>query len=111
MVRDDRLRERVAAAIAHGRLPTRLPKKYWAGQGSGNICAFCERPITPEQLDAECPDGQDQEQSYHLHLRCLTDCESVMRAGMALGEPSLLGAADGGYSSDSERALEKGSTS
>jgi len=107
---DESMRRRVAEAIARGKLPARLPRKSWAGQGSGGICAFCEKPITAEQLENEFPDSENPTRTYHLHLRCWTVCESALAANSIEAEPSLLAVPDGSYSPADECSFGEKST-
>jgi hypothetical protein len=60
----DRIRRRILA----GHLPKEGCLATWYGKGTGQICAACEQPITPNEVEVECdlPDGG----MVRLHSRC-----------------------------------------
>lgn len=107
---DERLRKRVFDAMSRGHLPSSFPRRSWAGNGTGDICALCERPITEQQLEREFQDSKEPTRSYHLHLQCADACESVMGGGSAIPEPGLAVAGNDGYSAADDRVLGKGTT-
>jgi hypothetical protein len=67
------LRKRARERLDAGQLPTQLPKRSFAGRGSGNLCCLCNAPIVaPDielELDFDTP-GELGSVTIRLHARC-----------------------------------------
>jgi hypothetical protein len=65
------LKALAAERIRQNRLPARPAKSVWAGPGSGERCALCDRTIdeleTEYELEAPVPTANSV---VRLHLRC-----------------------------------------
>lgn len=60
--------------IAKGQLPSQTPAQIWAGNGSGQPCALCRKPIQREEVEFEIEDRSD---GAARTLRFHQVCESV----------------------------------
>jgi hypothetical protein len=60
----------VADKIRSGVLPPppEPTEKYFAGKGTGQLCAVCEQAITTEHLEYELDIGR---RTLHFHEKCL----------------------------------------
>lgn len=58
--------QRIREKIARGILPRKPPGKMWAGNGQGETCVGCDRPIRPDQIEYEFTDGE----TVHMHIGC-----------------------------------------
>jgi hypothetical protein len=47
------LRAHIRALIESKELPCEVPARMWGGNGSGEICSVCGKPIGPEELEFE----------------------------------------------------------
>jgi hypothetical protein len=65
--------------VSEGTLPRTPPPRMWAGHGTGEICAGCDRPILPDQIEYEFGNGQ----TLRMHLGCAALWEKEMRRGDA----------------------------
>lgn len=69
--------------IRQNELPAQLPKTVWAGQGSGEPCSLCDRPIDKTEMEYELDIPVARANSVvRLHLRChaLLELELSRRA-------------------------------
>ena len=68
MTQPDDLRRMVREKILAGTLPKEHCRTTWYGQGTGRICAACERPIEADEIEVECdlPGGG----TIRLHRTC-----------------------------------------
>jgi hypothetical protein len=66
------LRRAALERIKSGLLPSEIPKKIWAGGGSGRPCSLCDDAIQRGEMEYELPepDGTAGERTVRLHLRC-----------------------------------------
>src|SRR5262245_61537430 len=56
----------VRVKIDAGLLPRTLPERIWAGRGSGRVCALCDQPIRPDEVEYEFENGR----KLRMHLSC-----------------------------------------
>ena len=54
--------------IQAGELPDQAPKAIWGGNGGGDPCALCGKPITPKDVEYEMQDPVDR--VFLFHIRC-----------------------------------------
>ena len=68
--------------IASRKLPREAPSQMWGGQGSGEACALCDKPIQPHEVEYEVEaqlDGVVQTLRFHVvcqsvwQLECARD--------------------------------------
>lgn len=60
----DKIRSKLAAKL----LPTGEPVKTWAGHGRGTLCAGCDEPIRPFQIQYELETADKAR--FPLHQGC-----------------------------------------
>ena len=74
---------KIAAKVASGDLPLNMPRRLWAGTGTGQPCHGCGEVIGPSTTDYEfeAADGR----TIHLHVTCasLLEAERRRRTGPA----------------------------
>lgn len=58
--------EKIRQKMRDGLLPRDRPARVWAGYGTGDLCAGCDRPIEPEDVEYEFGDGE----VIRMHLGC-----------------------------------------
>lgn len=53
------LRSRIRERIELGELPSEVPSLMWGGNGTGDLCTVCEKPIGPQEVEFEylLPEG------------------------------------------------------
>jgi hypothetical protein len=73
----DELAASIRIKIDAGLLPRKPPAKIWAGQGTGQMCAACDLPIQPDQVEYEFEDRQ----RFRMHLRCAAEWQKARRPG------------------------------
>ena len=62
------LADRIRAKLDASALPIELPSKMYAGYGRNHVCAACDEPIRPAQVEYEMDYGGDR--IFRLHLGC-----------------------------------------
>jgi hypothetical protein len=67
--------QKIHEKIERGALPKKKPAKMWAGNGHGNTCAGCDRPILPDQVEYEFGNGE----MLRMHLGCAALWEKEIR--------------------------------
>jgi hypothetical protein len=68
---ENELRLRARELIQRGHLPGTAPSKMWGGNGSGQCCSLCGKPIRPDEIEYEIEDGFQQNiRTYHFHFLC-----------------------------------------
>ena len=67
--------EKIRHKVARGILPDTRPARMWAGFGAGRICAGCDHPIEPDQVEYEFGNGE----TMRLHLGCAALWEAERR--------------------------------
>jgi hypothetical protein len=80
----------IRAKIADGRLPVERPSQIWAGDGSGEPCDACDRPITPAEIEYEAQFLPARMLRFH---RMCFDAWHQLRAGLM--SPPISGGSDG----------------
>jgi len=61
------LRAKIRTLIERGELPCEVPASMWGGNGSGEICSVCGKPIGPQELEFEYPIGP---KTLRFHRLC-----------------------------------------
>jgi hypothetical protein len=57
--------------IAKGRLPHDPPKRMWGGRGTGQLCAVCDKPIQPDEVEFEVEQSLDGTvHTFYFHILC-----------------------------------------
>jgi hypothetical protein len=51
------LRVQIRKLIESGELPCVVPSRMWGGNGSGQVCSVCAKPIGVNELEFEYPIG------------------------------------------------------
>jgi hypothetical protein len=72
------LDEKAREAFCNGKLPPRWSDRTtWKRAGSGAICALCDEPVTPDQmeLEIEVKRHRPMPETYSLHVECYEVCE------------------------------------
>jgi hypothetical protein len=64
------LRLEAKRRVADGRLPRAAPQCLWAGTGSGESCALCDRPIEIQQVEYELEFNTQAALVYRFHRIC-----------------------------------------
>jgi hypothetical protein len=54
--------------IETGELPRDVGKSIWAGDGKGDTCVLCNRPVVAKQIEFEVEDPGGR--SFRFHMRC-----------------------------------------
>lgn len=70
---ESELKTLTAERIKQRALPAQLPKTVWAGQGSGEPCALCDRTIDKTEMEYELdtlPAAAGANSVVRLHVRC-----------------------------------------
>jgi hypothetical protein len=60
--------QRIREKVAIGVLPLASPTRSWAGFGSGQLCAACDRAITITQTELKIQ--VEGERAFILHMGC-----------------------------------------
>jgi hypothetical protein len=69
--------------IATGQLPRETPARLWAGRGTGQLCALCDKPIQRNEVEYDVERHIDEGvQMFPFHV----DCESVWQLECARGD-------------------------
>ena len=68
MSEPDELVARVRGKIVARHLPKQDCRRTWHGYGTGVLCAACDQPVDPSEVEVECelPGGG----TIRLHLAC-----------------------------------------
>jgi hypothetical protein len=74
---------RIAAKVESGDLPLDLPRRMWAGRGSGKSCNGCGEVIDPSQVEYEFEAADGHTVRLHLGCASLLEAERRRRAGPA----------------------------
>jgi hypothetical protein len=57
--------------IAKGQLPCRAPLVMWGGHGVGKLCALCDRPIQPADVEYEVETlANGARTTFRFHVVC-----------------------------------------
>ena len=96
-------------AIQTGRLPKGNPRGTWGGPGRRALCALCETPVGPEELELEVEfapaNGGSVPERHHLHPRCFAAWEFERRKPEVIALPETAHLAtmrDGGFRTTTE---------
>lgn len=60
----------IRARVLAGALPNDMPRKVWAGYGSGKACSACDQIIV-KALDVEYDVEMDDGRGFLFHQSCL----------------------------------------
>jgi hypothetical protein len=84
------LRRAARNRIANGRLPRHVPERSWGGNGTGRICALCDEPITPDEIEIELESWIDGEglRTFQFHGACHLMWERCARDGESRNDGS-----------------------
>lgn len=69
--------KKIAAKVERGELSLELPKRMWAGRGSGKPCDGCGEVISASQVEYEFESGDGR--TVRLHLGCASLLEAERR--------------------------------
>ena len=78
------LRAQIRARIKTAELPRGHPQRLWAGSGTGQTCAACDRSIPTTSVEIEAHGADDKYRYYHA------DCYSIVveeRFALAAEQP------------------------
>jgi len=64
---ESELRTRIRAQIEQGELPSEVPTTIWGGNGSGEKCSACDKPIERNEVEFEYSIGAA---SIRFHRLC-----------------------------------------
>lgn len=78
--------------IRTGGLPNKLPKATWAGNGSGQPCALCQKRIERSDVEYEVQDVEDR--VFLFHLRCHAIWQLALSAHSRTSSPPQPGGMD-----------------
>ena len=59
------IREIIRGRLASGELPPAHPQRVWAGSGTGETCAACDRVIPIDAVEVEAQGADDKYRHYH----------------------------------------------
>jgi hypothetical protein len=77
---EQELRTIARERIAKGQLPSAPPSHMWAGQGTGEICALCDKPILADEVEFEAEYGDEASGvGAELPIRFHLVCEAVWK--------------------------------
>jgi DNA repair exonuclease SbcCD ATPase subunit len=73
----EELRPKARAALKLGLIPRDSPKGVWGGNGSGETCPVCGRPVdaAEKELEIEFADDLQAVREFHLHFPCFAAWE------------------------------------
>jgi len=66
---ESELRSRAQQCIEDGRLPLMLSTHIYAGDGTGELCELCDRPIAADKIEYDITDP-DSGKTLHFHIAC-----------------------------------------
>jgi hypothetical protein len=76
------------ARIERGKLPADSPASFFGGQGTGEICCVCDKPIAPDELEFRyIVEGR----SYRFHRLCHALWQLECERAKALAQLQKLG--------------------
>jgi hypothetical protein len=58
--------------IARQQLPSRGLSRMWGGYGTGQLCALCDKPIQPNEVEYEIEHTGAAVQTFRFHIVCLS---------------------------------------
>ena len=76
--------------IAKGQLPRHVPERSWGSKGTGRLCALCDQPVTPDEMEIEVESWIDDEdlQTFQFHVGCHSTWAQCGRDNEAKNESS-----------------------
>jgi hypothetical protein len=65
------LRPTARERIATGQLARDTPARIWAGKGTGQLCALCDKPIQRDEVEYEVEHHTDEvRRTFRFHIVC-----------------------------------------
>jgi hypothetical protein len=58
--------------IASRQLPSGGLSRMWGGYGTGQLCALCDKPIQPNEIEYEVEHPGAAVQTFRFHIVCLS---------------------------------------